>query len=65
MLHYGDVRFIRKRRGSTIITLELTADLAEKLLWAVKSGEFEDLEVHDATIIGIREILESRPGDSF
>ena len=44
----NDIRVIRKQRGSVKLTLELAPDQAERLLWAVKAGEFDEFGVIDA-----------------
>ena len=47
----GDVRVIRKRPGSVKLTFEFTVEQAERLLWAVKRGEFTEYGVVDAELI--------------
>jgi transcriptional regulator with XRE-family HTH domain len=47
-------RVIRKRRGSVILTLEMTPEQAERLYWAVKAGRLSHLNVADANLTGKR-----------
>jgi transcriptional regulator with XRE-family HTH domain len=44
----GDIRVLSKRRGSVILTLELTAADAERLHWAVQGGQLAALGVVEA-----------------
>ena len=46
-----DVRIIMKRRGSVKLTLELTHEKAERLIWSVKAGKLADFGVVEAEII--------------
>jgi formylglycine-generating enzyme required for sulfatase activity len=46
----GPIIIKKKRRGSIKITLELSPEQAEELLWAAKRGEFEDYGVVDAEL---------------
>jgi hypothetical protein len=48
----GEIRLVSKRRGSVRLTLEMTPEQAERLLWAVKRGELADAGVADARLIG-------------
>src|SRR5207249_433408 len=50
-----DVRVISKKRGSVRLTLALTPEQAEKLLWAAKAGELSAFGVVDASIRGFGE----------
>jgi osmotically-inducible protein OsmY len=43
---------MRKRQGSVILTLRLSAEHAERLLWAAKEGRLADFGVSDARIVG-------------
>lgn len=45
-----DIRIVNLRKGSVIVTLELSPAECEKLYWAIKSGEFNHLGVTDAII---------------
>ena len=47
----GDIRVICKRPGSVKITLALTHDQRESLLWAVEQGKFRELGVIAATSV--------------
>ncbi|TWT44966.1 Chromosomal replication initiator protein DnaA [Phycisphaerae bacterium RAS1] len=51
LLELPNVTIKNIRRGSTIITLELTPKQAERLLWAVKAGDFARFGVHDARLV--------------
>lgn len=46
----GNLRISNKKKGSVKLTLELTHSQAEKLYWAIKSGEFSEYDLNDATI---------------
>jgi len=46
----GDVRVIKKRRGSVKLTLKLTHEEAERLIWSVRAGELADFGVVEAEI---------------
>jgi hypothetical protein len=47
----GDVRIIGIREGSVKLTVELSSEDAERLLRAVKAGEFATFDVCDAVIV--------------
>jgi Protein kinase domain len=47
----GDVRVRAKRPGSVKLTLELTAEEAERLKWAIKGGHFKQFGAEDAEIV--------------
>lgn len=47
----GDIRVTNKQPGSVKLTLELTFQQAERLLWAAKGGEFAGFDVVDARIV--------------
>jgi diguanylate cyclase (GGDEF)-like protein len=49
----NDIRVIGKRRGSVILTLEMTPEQAERLYWAVKAGKLSRLNVTDARLTGL------------
>jgi transcriptional regulator with XRE-family HTH domain len=44
----GDIRVLGKRRGSVVLTLELTPGDAERLYWAVKGGQLAELGIVEA-----------------
>jgi RNA polymerase sigma factor (sigma-70 family) len=46
-----DIRVIRKRPGTVRLTLALTPEQAEKLLWAVKGGDLTAFGVVDAALL--------------
>jgi hypothetical protein len=46
----GDIRVISKKRGSVRLTIALTPEQAEKLLWAAKGGQLAELGVVDAIL---------------
>jgi translation initiation factor IF-1 len=45
-----DIRVVRKRRGSVRLTLALTPEQAEKLLWAVRGGQLLEFGVVGAEL---------------
>ncbi len=45
-----DIKIVRKRKGSVILTIELDPARAERLKWAVLSGELSSLGVFDAVL---------------
>jgi transcription antitermination factor NusG len=45
-----NLKITRKRRGSVKITISLPIDKAEELLWAIKSGQFEEYGAVEADI---------------
>lgn len=47
----GGIRVVRKRRGSVKLTLKLSPLQVEKLLWAVKGGELNSMDVVDAAVV--------------
>jgi nucleoid DNA-binding protein len=49
----GDIRVIRKKPGSVKLTLELTPQQAEQLLWAVRGGDFASFGVVEANLLEI------------
>jgi DNA-directed RNA polymerase specialized sigma24 family protein len=46
----GEIRLVSKRRGSIKLTLEMTHEQAERLLWAVQAGDLAGLGVVGATL---------------
>ena len=50
-LSQGNLQVSSKRPGSVRLTLELTPEQAERLLWAAKAGELAEFGVIDAEII--------------
>ncbi len=48
-----DIKIKKKREGSTLLTLGLQPEDAEKLLWAAKSGYFDNLNVVDANMVEV------------
>jgi hypothetical protein len=46
-----DIRVVNKRRGSVRLTVALTPEQAEELLWAVKGGRLEEFGVVDAELV--------------
>jgi len=60
------IRVVCKRRGSVWLTLELSAEQAERLQWAVKGGEFAHLDVVDAKLANdLIDRNEPGPGQAF
>jgi transcriptional regulator with XRE-family HTH domain len=56
----GDIRVLSKRRGSVVLTIEMTREGAERLRWAVKGGQLAELGIVEA-----REVAEPpTPGHS-
>jgi len=47
---HGDIRVLRKRRGSVKLTIKLTEKQADDVLWAAKSGSLEALGIVDALL---------------
>lgn len=45
-----EIRIVSKKRGSVILTLELSHEEAERVLWAVRQGALQGLSVADASI---------------
>jgi hypothetical protein len=54
----GDVRVINKRKGSVKLTLELRPEDAERLMWAIKQGEFGLYDAVDAVIVESHDAVE-------
>jgi len=48
-----DIRIINKRRGSVVLTLEVSPQEAERLFWAVKADALSEFGVTDAEICQI------------
>ncbi|HEU0080021.1 MAG TPA: condensation domain-containing protein, partial [Longimicrobiaceae bacterium] len=51
LLKTDDVVIRSKRRGSIILTLGLTPEEAERLLWAVRAGALDEFGVRGATLL--------------
>lgn len=52
----GPIEIKKKRKGSVKLQLDLPPDKAEKLLWAIRRGEFSDLKLESAELISEGEI---------
>jgi hypothetical protein len=52
----GEIKIIKKRRGSVKLTLNLPYEKAKKLLQAIKEGHFEDYGAVDADILDTVEL---------
>ncbi|MGH1363900.1 MAG: toll/interleukin-1 receptor domain-containing protein [Calditrichia bacterium] len=46
----GELKIKKIRKGSVKVTVELSPEQAEKLMWAVKAGMFSDVNIIDAEI---------------
>ena len=60
-MEQSEVKIVKTKPGSVILTLELPADKTEKLLWAIKSGELNDLGVLDASMVN--DSIEENPSE--
>ena len=47
----SDLKIKSLREGSIKLTVELPPHLAERVMWAIKRGELEDINVQDANIV--------------
>jgi hypothetical protein len=64
LLEVGEgIKVISKRQGSVRLTLRLSPEQAERLLWAAKAGELSDVAVVDAEIT--RENIYELAGDEL
>jgi class 3 adenylate cyclase len=60
-----DLVVVRKRPGSVKLTLQLTPQQAERLLWAARTGELDEFGVTDADLLESTSILDRQvPSDS-
>ncbi len=56
----NDVIIRNKRRGSIILTLDLTPEEAERLYWAVKAGALDEFGVKSAALLEAEEMADDQ-----
>jgi class 3 adenylate cyclase/CheY-like chemotaxis protein len=56
----GDIRVIRKEKGSVKLTLQLAPDQIERLRWAINAGEFAEYGVVDARFVENLDAIDAR-----